>query len=54
MPARKEVAVARADAGRAELAGMALRQVDALRRVGMAGQEVEAGVGGAADERKSV
>ena len=38
------VAVARAGARRAELPGMALRQIDALRRVRMAGQEVEAGV----------
>ena len=49
MPARKESRSRVADAGRAELPGVALRQLDALRRVGMAGQEVEAGVGGAGD-----
>src|SRR5690606_32586569 len=43
------IAVACAFAGRAELARMALRQLYALRRIGMACKEVQAGVGGAAD-----
>ena len=53
MPARKESRSRAADAGRAELAGVALRELDALRRVRVAGQEVEAGVGRAADLRGS-
>src|SRR5690606_17451763 len=48
--ARKEgVAIARALPRRAELARMALRELDALRRVGVACEKVEAGVGRAAD-----
>lgn len=48
MPARK-VAVGYAGSLGAELACMALRQLDALRRVGMARQEVEIGVARPAD-----
>ena len=45
----REVGVAVARAAIAELQGVALRQFDALRRIRMAREEVEAGVGRAAD-----